>query len=360
MKRLHLLSLIVTAAISLPACKKEVPAKPTATTAENAPFKEVNLACPGAPTVSGVFTTTGPELEIAGRLSVSPEGKITVYYYFYNLVDFQPGPLSYNIASKTTAPAIARVVYGTNGLVESGKNIGPFKFRYNAPVDTDGNYITAGDESNPGGVANTSYRTFITKYDKNGNGIWKRYLSYCASSRRGEFAASIAFGPDGSVYAATHDNEIKKFSASGTYQGKSFYGEGLVNLYIDNSNNLYLCNNRFVQKISSSGSPLWKTTQYGGNRLTVDSNGNVYIANGSALLTKLNGSGNFVWAIQTTPLSARTGIETRDLALDATGENIYVAGRIEGKMMFNNQQSAIAEANGQNFGAFVVKIKQCL
>jgi hypothetical protein len=215
-------------------------------------------------------------------------------------------------------------------------------------VDGGGNVFITGSfnqtaDFDPGpGTANLvsigGWDIFVTKLDMNGNFVWaQQFGGFDFDNGKdievnftgeifvtGDFIDTVDFDPGINV------NEI--------------YGKG--------------GNDAFLMKLDANGNLLWVRQQGGtgsdcGTSLAVDDLGNIYnsgifevmpdlnpgppvatfTSNGEydVFISKLDGAGDFQWAIQI----GGTGIESGVLALDAAGANIYAFGTFESTVDFD-------------------------
>lgn len=72
---------------------------------------------------------------------------------------------------------------------------------------------------------------------------------------------------------------------------------------IDKENNIYICFIGYIYKISSEGVLIWKKTMYGSNKICIDQNNNIYLAqcnstNNTPFINQLDTSGNIIKRIQ--------------------------------------------------------------
>ena len=212
---------------------------------------------------------------------------------------------------------------------------------YGISLDEFGNIYTMGwldgtVDFDPGpGIYNLTspgYNTdvFITKSDASGNLIWAKQLE----------GTSVVYG-----YAMTTDG-VGNVYTTGWFAGTADFDPG------PGEYNLTAISNRdvFISKLDSSGNFVWAKQMSGsenerGYGITVDQSGNVYTTGmfegtvdfdpgpgtysitsfgyDDIFVSKLDSSGNFVWAGQFGSQSA--GEEGRGIAVDQSG-NVYTTG----------------------------------
>jgi uncharacterized protein (DUF2249 family) len=214
---------------------------------------------------------------------------------------------------------------------------------YSIITDASGNVYTTGYFSgtvdfDPGsGTANLIAvgleDVFISKMDAAGNFVWAKQLGGASN----EYGRSIALDAGGNVYT------------TGSFRGVADFdpGPGIVNLSAAGGLDI------FISKLDAAGNFVWAKQLGGpaeedrGNAITVDASGNVYttgsfkgtfdfdpgagIANLTAdyidiFISKLNGSGDFVWAKKMGGLATD---EAYAITTDATG-NVYTTGWFRG------------------------------
>jgi hypothetical protein len=228
-------------------------------------------------------------------------------------------------------------------------------------LDASGNIYAAGATGSYGAGGQD---VLILKYSPAGTLLWAKTWGGTGN----EYAASIAFGPDGFLYvtggtssfgAGWYDMFLLKLDTDGNLQGGTTWGGASYDvghdLGFDSLGNIYLvgetysygpcCSSAILMKFSpSGGSPLWtalwkdSATYDGGYSLAVDSAGNIIITGISwdytvnpnhnyILLVKFDASGNYLWSENWfTPIPGQDGSWAfRDVTTDNAG-NIYVGG----------------------------------
>lgn len=221
-------------------------------------------------------------------------------------------------------------------------------------VDSQGNsYITGGFVNTASFGTTTltstdgSENVFIAKIDNLGNFIWAK----SAGSNGGDRGNSIAVDAQGNSYITG------KFG----YGGAVF---GDTTLFLINSTASF-----FITKLDNSGNFIWAKSVHGGftynthvNGIAIDSIGNSYIvgragavsfgaspAISGIFIAKLDASGNdFEWAKQIGEYAQF--IDGHDIALDSQG-NPHITGRFEGTMSFGDTTLISSET-----GNFIAKL----
>ncbi|MCY7421432.1 MAG: SBBP repeat-containing protein [Chitinophagaceae bacterium] len=348
-------------------------------------------------------------------------GNVYTTGYFLSIADFNPDPL---VAFNLT-PAGGNDIF-VSKLDASGNFVWAKQFGgsnndqgYALAVDASGNVYTTGSflgtaDFNPD--PNVSYNLisaggsndiFISKLDASGNFVWAKQIGATANDQgssitidvlgnvltTGYFAGTADFNPDPLVTnnlvsaAGTADIFISKLDASGNFvwakqlgtatagdNGNAITTDALGNVYTTgyfsgtadfNPDPLAISNlvtagsvDIFVSKLDASGNFVW-AKQLGGNSgdigyaIAVDAAGNVFTTgsfqgtadfnpdpvattnftavNFDVFISKLDASGNFVWAKQLGGTSSEVGFS---MALDASG-NVYTGGYFQGTTDFN-------------------------
>lgn len=238
-------------------------------------------------------------------------------------------------------------------------------------IDSLGNVYTAGIFSaladfDPGVGTYTlgsygGYDAFISKLDPSGNFIWAKQIGGLNT----EFITSIQIDKTGNIYCTGVFSGITDFdSGPGTFTLSSQAG----------SNDIYVC------KLNSNGDLIW-VKQMGGtnsdvaNCLTVDNSGNVYSAgyfvgtadfdpgpstytftsaasNLDIFISKLDASGNFVWAKQ---MGGTASDQVKSIEVDANG-NVYTTGIFMGTADFDPGPATYSFSTFGAFDSFISKL----
>ena len=236
-------------------------------------------------------------------------------------------------------------------------------------VDSSGNVYTTGyfygtADFDPGaGTSNLtsagSYDVFVSKLDSSGNFLWAKSFGGTSS----DHGYSIAVDSSGNVYTTGNFNGTVDFDP----------GAGTSNLTSAGNADV------FVSKLDSSGNFLWAKS-FGGTSfdisysIAVDSSGNVYTTGyfsgaadfdpgaGTTTLTpavgpdvfvsKLDSSGNFVWAKSFGGTSSDYGYS---IAVDSSG-NVYTTGPFTGAADFDPGAGTTTLTSAGSFDVFVLKL----
>lgn len=278
-------------------------------------------------------------------------GDVYITGNFSGTIDFDPGPNKFNLtAVKFQDIFISKFDFMGNFIW--AKTIGVSASIYSIGIDPEGNVVTTGnfygvadfDPSNR--VFNLacvgSTDVFILKLDPEGNFVWAKSMegtkntniisSSMAIDRRsgdvyitGYFRGTVDFDPGASMFNLTTigsiNTFISKLDSSGNFvwakaMGGSGGGYGYsVGLDSKENGNVYLSGSFSGTIDFDSGSGIYNLSSSGEN---------------DAFLSKLDGSGNFVWA-------QRMGGEFSDVAfsvaLDAF-DRVYLAGRFYSSSIF--------------------------
>ena len=202
-------------------------------------------------------------------------------------------------------------------------------------VATDGSgnvYISGFTDGNLGGANAGGLDAFLVKYNSAGNLLWTRQFGTTAQ----ETGGSVKVDGSGNAYVAGR--------TYGSLGGANAGGE-----------------DAFLVKYDSGGGLLWKRqlgTGAGDYAVSVDldGSGNVYIAGGTmgslggpntggydAFLAKYDSGGALVWKRQ---LGTGVGDYGRAVAVDGSGQHVYIAG-----MTYGN----LSGANAGSLDAFLAK-----
>jgi hypothetical protein len=276
-------------------------------------------------------------------VAVDSSGNVYTTGSFYGTVDFDPGVGTTNL----TAASLGDVF--VSKLDASGNNVWAKQFGgtggwgqgVSVAVDSSGNVYTSGRFSglvdfDPGvGVANLQERGnpdgFVSKLDASGNYVWAKQFT---STTYGTYVASVAVDSSGNVYTA------------GTFRGTTDFDPSVGTANLTSANN----EDVFVSKLDASGNYVWAKQLGGtdypqiGNSVAVDSSGNVYTTGwfsgtadfdpgvGTENLTSAGGRDVFVSKLDTSgnyvwakQLGATSNDEAQSVAVDSS-RNVYTTG----------------------------------
>jgi hypothetical protein len=283
------------------------------------------------------------------KIVVDSSGNIYTVGHFSGTADFDPGVGTFNLTSVGQHDIFISKL-DSNANFAWAKSIGGTSLDYGTDiaVDSSGNIYITGEfqltaDFDPGaGTYNLtslgSYDIFVAKLDSSGNFIWAKSMGGTGY----EIGQSIAINSSGDVYT------------TGRYQLTVDFdpGTGISNLTSAGDTDI------FVSKLDSSGNFVWAksmgdTGSDSGGSIAIDSSGNIYTTGrfagttdfdpgtGSSNLTsagdydifvsKLDGSGNFVW---TKSMGGANSDSGGSIAIDSSG-NIYTTGRFAGTADFD-------------------------
>lgn len=299
--------------------------------------------------------------------------------YFSGTVDFDPGPGVFNLTSKGSSDALMLKLNSAGGFIWA-KHVGGASQDYALSLDVDvaGNLYTivrpaqttlTDFDPGPGVFTFTSGNgnNVVLKLDASGNFVWAKRFG--ASSSNG--AHDIKLDAAGNIYISGVFYNIGDFDP----------GPGVYNL---NPAGPPQAGRAFVCKWDASGNFLW-AKNFGGpqadfcNGLALDAAGNVYTTGGftspadfdpgagtyilngnsngrTAFVTKLDASGNFIWAKKFSSTGNQSG--GNHLFVDAK-QNIYTVGYFQGTTDFD-PETGVYNATAAGYDIFVHKMSQCL
>jgi hypothetical protein len=391
--------------------------------------------------VTSAWTPSSPQVTVSvfgstlgdyGRsVTVDVAGNIYTTGSFSGTVDFDPGPGITNLTAVGSDSAFVSKLDASGNFVWA-RSFDGNSYGWSLAVDSAGNVYTAGEfygtvDFDPGpGITNLtgvgSIDAFVSKLDASGNFVWVKSFEGVPWSlavdaagsvyTAGEFYGTVDFDPGAGTSmnltsAGSADVFVSKLDASGNFVwakkfGGSLYDSG-YSMAVDSVGNVYTTGNFdgtvdfdpdenstsnltsagggdvFVSKLDASGNFVWAKS-FGspnsdfGQSVAVDSVGNVYtagsfggtvdfdpgagttnlISNGSGdvFVSKLNATGNFVWAKSFGGLAFDTGTS---LAVDAAG-NVYTTGYFEGAVDFDPGAGVTNLVSAGSRDAFVSKL----
>ncbi len=281
-------------------------------------------------------------------------GNVYTTGVFRGLVDFDPGPGLYILASvSVTSDAFVSKLDASGNFVWARQLGGGAEDTGNSiAVDGGGNVYTVGHfqgtaDFDPGpGVFNLTsaggYDIFVSKLDANGNFVWAKRIGASGYDE----AFSIAVDGAESVYTTGVFASITDFDP----------GPGVSNLTAAGRD-------MFVSKLDANGDFLW-ARQVGaeavGRSIAVDSSGNVYATGvlsvdqvgNYILISKLDSTGSFAWTRQ---LGGAGDNEGLSIAVDSSG-NAYATGQFTGVVDFDPGVGVYALVSAASYDIFVCKL----
>ncbi len=296
---------------------------------------------------------TGTTDEGSQSVAIDAAGNVYTTGQFFGTVDFDPGASTFNLTSTGLEDIFiskldasgnflwAKKIGGTGtdvgwriALDASSNVVVSGYFRYTADFDPGSAVYTL---SQVGAAANADI--FVLKLDTNGNFVWVKQFG----------APSV----DDDAYGLYIDN-LSNVYITGYFLGTIDFdpGAGIANLTPAGSSDIY------ILKLDASGSFVWAKKMGGtvmdeARSIYVDGSGNVFTVgsfkgttdfdpststlnlisagNEDIFITKLDASGNFIWAKSI----GSTGIDVAlSIAVDASG-NSYTCGYFNGTVDFD-------------------------
>ncbi len=260
----------------------------------------------------------GTESDQGFGVAVDAMGNVYSTGYFRGTADFDPGSGTSNLtAFSTMEPDIFVSKLDSSGNFKWARQLGGFAWDQGTGIQVDalGNVYTSGyfqgtADFDPGTgtaslVTTGGFDIFVSKLDSAGNYIWARKMGGPSS----DFGNSLAIDDAGNAYT------------TGIYQGTGDFDPGAGTANLTSTGNYEV----FVSKLDSSGNYVWAKSMGGtgvdwGYGIAVDKLHNVYtvgsfestadfdpgtgttnlssFGGSDAFLSKLNPSGDLVWAKQ--------------------------------------------------------------
>jgi hypothetical protein len=299
----------------------------------------------------------GTDAEYDYSIDVDASGNVYTMGWFYGTADFDPGEGTFNLTSAGNADIFISKLDSSGNFVWATK-IGGASMEQGASkiLDDSGNIYTTGYfygtvDFDPGpGIFNLTpigeYDIFICKLNSSGNFVWAKAMGGPLS----DYVLSIALDNSGNIYTTGEFYDTADFNP----------GDEVFNLTSAGNDDI------FVSKLDASGNFVWAKRMGGpgladydyGFSVAVDALGNVYttgsfggtadfdpgegtfnlLSKGAAdiFISKLDSSGNFVWAKNLGGGNDDQGIS---LSLDVFG-NVYTTGNFSGLADFDPGEGA--------------------
>lgn len=348
----------------------------------------------------------GSGIDKSNAVTTDALGNVYTTGFFTGTVDFDPGPSSYTLAGGgifiSKVDAAGNLIWAKN--MSGSSNF----YTQSIALDATGNIYTAGGfdgsadfDPGPANVVITSSGNtdaFVSKLDASGNYVWAKTFGGVSSF---EYANSLALDATGDVYITgsfngtnsdfdpgvatytltnqgSYDAFVVKLTAAGNFVWAKGMGGGIADygrcIKVDASNNVYTTgyyqntadfdpsttstytitaagmNDIYVSKLDASGNFVWaKSMGSAGNdwgyALDLDASGNVFTTGGfqstgdfdpgvgtysltfgGVFISKLDNSGNFVWAAKL----ASNGSYGQAISVDAAGSVYTTGGHVGG------------------------------
>lgn len=305
---------------------------------------------------------------------VDASGNVYTTGFFESTVDFDPGIGVFEL-SATGSNDVFVSKLDPSGNFLWAKQFKTESYTSSIAVDASGNVCITGDFSGTvdfdpaAGTSNTFYLIgggmFVCKLDSSGNFLWAKRIA-------STYPESIALDGLGNVYT------------TGYFFGVVDFDPGAGILELSSASPSY--SEIFISKLDASGNFVW-AKQFNGaapqysrrsTSIAVDVVGNVLTTgwfsgsvdfdlgvstftltavNGDAFISKLDASGNFVWAKQFAASSG--GASGRTITSDASG-NVYIAGGFKGTVDFDPSTDifnlTVSIPDGSDSDAFISKL----
>ena len=312
----------------------------------------------------------GASADIPRASAIDASGNVYTIGNYNGVCDFDPGAGTSNLAPIGSFDVFISKLDASGNFVWA-KSIGNFSNDFGNAIFVDAAanvYVTGSFQGqvdfNPGvGIdALTAYGSddiFVLKLDALGNFVWVKQLGGMASDN----SWSVKVDASGNVYSA------------GSFQGSGDFdpGAGTTNLTSAGSDDV------FVSKLDALGNFVWAknmggTAFDGSKSMVVDATGNVYttgsfqstsdfdpnagtfnltsLAAEDIFISKLDASGNFVWAKSLGGVSTDNGY---GIVLDASG-NVYATGSFQGTVDFDPSAGIVNVTTLGVYDAFVLKL----
>jgi len=312
----------------------------------------------------------GTSWDIGRSIAVDASGNVYTTGWFQGTVDFDPGPGTFNLTSAGSDDIFISKLDSLGNFVWAKQLGGTSDDRgFSIAVDASGNVFTTGYfrdtvdfDPGPGTFNLTSagnWDIFISKLNALGNFVWAKQLG----GTSGDLANSIAVDASGNVYT------------TGSFQGTVDFdpGPGTFNLTSAGGGDT------FISKLDSSGNFVWAkqlggTSLNSGNSIAIDTSGNVFTTGhfrgtvdfdpgagtfnltssgeSDIFISKIDASGNFVWAKQ---MGGTSFDEPYSIAVDALG-NVYTTGYFRGTVDFDPGPGTFNLSSAGSADIFISKL----
>ena len=315
----------------------------------------------------------GSSADIPWAIDVDQNGLVYVIGIFNSpIVDFDPGIGTNNLTPDNGRTFITKF-NNLGNLVWARQIAGQYGNGQGISVDNDGNVYLTGGFSNsadfdPGSgvftlISAGSGDIFVTKLNSSGDFSWAKQMG----STQADCGYSIALDNVGNVYTTGVFSNTVDFDP----------GNGMNNLSVGNLDGN--CN-VFISKLNSSGNFVWAKSFVGvntgyGNAINTDNTNNVYVTgkftqttdfdpgngiynlNGAAdiFIAKLDSAGNFRWALKEG--EANSGNDYGESIIIDADNYVYITGWFFGTADFDPGSGVINLTVGGP-GGFVQKLCQ--
>jgi len=317
--------------------------------------------------------------DIAFSIALDQSNNVHTTGYFSGTVDFDPGVGVSNMTSSGPTDIFVSKLDVSGNFVWAKQFAGGgtnFSAGRGISVDVSGNVYTTGHfagtiDFDPGaGIFNMTHSNsqdaFISKLDISGNFVWAKQFN--GSGPAGAFGKDIVVDAN-NVYTVGYFTGTGDFDPGiGTFTLASSGPSGDV----------------FVSKLNNAGNFVWAKSFTGngddrGNGIALDLSGNIYIAgsfqattdfdpgagtfnltpssNNGVFTSKLNASGNYVWAGQFIGTAGYGGVANA-IVVDAAN-NFYTTGTFSATMDFDAGAGTSNMTSLGGFDVFTTKYNGC-
>jgi hypothetical protein len=215
----------------------------------------------------------GPGQDIGESIALDATGNVYITGIFADTADFDPGPGVYNLMAPRTTNVFVEKLDSSGNFVWA-RQIGDsssYNWAYGTAADSVGNVYLTGFfdhtvDFDPGsGIFNLTSKgssdIFVLKLDASGNFVWAKQIGDTLSDQ----SFAIAVDRLGNVYT------------TGLFQGTVDFDPGVDSFYLTTSTT----NTIFISKLDPSGNFVWAKQAQGtgadwGNSITVDTSCNIY------------------------------------------------------------------------------------
>jgi len=309
----------------------------------------------------------------AEAMALDASGNVYITGAINGTVDFDPGPGVYNVSCATwfSDTYILKLDSAGNFVWVKMFHGTDYSTAFGIVLDANGNIYTTGKfngtiDFNPDSLINFNvttagtYDIFVSKLDSAGNFIWAKKMG--GPGNYNDSGLSIALDASGNVYTTGWFMGTGDFDpdTSTIYNLISSGGEDVFVSKLDNSGNFVWAkkwggvNYDESYSISVDASGFVYTTGDYGSTVDFDPGPGVYnltTTTSSVFISKLDSSGNFVWA------KAMTGGTSsgNSMHLDANN-NICSTGLFSGTVDFNPGSGTFNLATSGSFDIFISKL----
>lgn len=311
----------------------------------------------------------GPNFDNGHSIAIDNNGNVYYTGVYSGTADFDPGPAVFNLTSIGSGENIFVSKLDAAGNLVWAKSMGgagggggsSIAVDANGNVFTTGHYSGTGDFDPGPGIFNlNSGGVFISKLDAAGNFVWAKNIG-----TEGDGALSIYVDASGNIYT------------TGKFYSISDFDPGAGNFTLSNSGAGF--SDVFVSKLDPAGNFIWAKSMGGsdmefGKSVFVDALGNVYTTGVlkstsdfdpsaavynltltgmmDVFISKLDASGNFVWA---KTLAGSMDENGNSITVDAVG-NVYTTGYFYGVCDFDPGPSVYTLSATFSQDVFVSKL----